>query len=793
MIITQANTRRGAPARQGDARTSAIRARTTRMIIGVSAMLLIPAASALATPAGQNGDIAFRRYLGPDRTNGAIFSIAPDGSGERQLTRPRAPLSDDFPDFAPDGSFIAFHRGREGGTSRILTVRPDGTGLRRVDRGCRGSQLPPRCAEAAYPAIAPNGRRIAFVRYSGRIRDEQVDDEAIFSMRTDGSHVRRVTRPRSRVEVDADPQWSPDGRKIVFLRVNLTAKPRGKRAVFTVNADGSGLRRVTPWAIEAGDGPDWSPDGTRILFRSPQTEDFLNSNLYTIRPDGTSVEQITDVAPTTRVYSASFSPDGTSITLGMAGVEDAADVFTMRLDGTAVTPLTRTPLPDSAPDWGPSGATAALAKPPPTSVHCGQSLTQSVRLANDVINCPGDGLMIGADGITVDLDGHTIDGVDRPAGCDARPSTAGVGNPGGYDRVTVENGTVQQFDTGFAAGSMTDGMSHSRLHDLTVRDNRFGGIDLGSGAGVAATEGNRIEFNVVSGSACGAGIELNTGRANRFADNRVRESAVGIVMCCGAATDGNAVVRNAVSGTEENGIVVFFSGETRVAGNVLSDLGDSGIAIVGASSNSVVQHNRIARTQGVGIVVESCCGDNPAMPTGIRIAHNALTSIAEGIILFETDRNVVSRNAVSGAGRFGDPESVGIGIWLDGVNGTLVDRNAVLGGRGPGIQIGAEPDQNPSARPPTGNLVTRNASSSHASDGIRVLDVARDTTVERNTADRNGADGIHVLSPFTAITRNTASRNANYGIEAVAGVTDSGGNRARGNGNSTQCAGIACR
>ena len=158
---TTADTKpRRASVRKRDGLAHVIRARTSGMVIGAAALLLIPSASAVATPAGQNGDIAFRRYLGPDRTNGAIFTVGPDGSRERQLTAPRAPLSDDFPDFAPDGSFIAFHRGREGGTNRILTVRPDGTGLRRVDRGCRGSQLPPRCAEAACPAIAPNGRRI---------------------------------------------------------------------------------------------------------------------------------------------------------------------------------------------------------------------------------------------------------------------------------------------------------------------------------------------------------------------------------------------------------------------------------------------------------------------------------------------------------------------------------------------------------------------------------------------------------------------------------------------------------
>jgi hypothetical protein len=60
------------------------------MIVGVAAILLIPSAPAVATPAGQNGDIAFRRFLGPDRTNGAIFIIGPDGSRE-QLTSPRGP------------------------------------------------------------------------------------------------------------------------------------------------------------------------------------------------------------------------------------------------------------------------------------------------------------------------------------------------------------------------------------------------------------------------------------------------------------------------------------------------------------------------------------------------------------------------------------------------------------------------------------------------------------------------------------------------------------------------------
>jgi TolB protein len=126
-----------------------------------------------------------------------------------------------------------------------------------------------------------------------------------------------------------------------------------KQAIYTVRADGGGLRRLTPFALTAGDGPDWSPDGSRILFRSPENDDFLHSQLYTVRPDGTHLKQVTHVADGTHLYSASFSPDGRRITLGLEGTGGAADVYTMRTDGTDLRPVTRTPERDSAPDWGP--------------------------------------------------------------------------------------------------------------------------------------------------------------------------------------------------------------------------------------------------------------------------------------------------------------------------------------------------------------------------------------------------------------------------------------------------------
>src|SRR5262245_42954657 len=54
-----------------------------------------------------HGRIAFRRFLGEDRTRGAIFVMRTDGSGERQLTDPEG-WNDDYPDWSPDGRLIAF-------------------------------------------------------------------------------------------------------------------------------------------------------------------------------------------------------------------------------------------------------------------------------------------------------------------------------------------------------------------------------------------------------------------------------------------------------------------------------------------------------------------------------------------------------------------------------------------------------------------------------------------------------------------------------------------------------------
>ena len=109
-----------------------------------------------------------------------------------------------------------------------------------------------------------------------------------------------MTHPQTLLFEDDEPQWTPDGKRIVFVRSDVE---RGVGAIFTVRPDGHDLRQITLWEMDAGDGPDISPDGTRIAFARD----------------------------------------------GIAGLPD---VWTMKTDGSDVQPVTTNPLWDSAPDWG---------------------------------------------------------------------------------------------------------------------------------------------------------------------------------------------------------------------------------------------------------------------------------------------------------------------------------------------------------------------------------------------------------------------------------------------------------
>jgi TolB protein len=314
-------------------------------IFGLLAAMLaaVAATSSQATAPGKDGRIAFRRYFNGDHSWGAVFTIRDNGKGERQITHPPRGTVDDQPDWSPDGSLLVFSRSTNEGPAAVYTVRTDGSGLTLVSKCPPGGQ-PPKCSDDNLPAFAPDGKQIVF----GGGHGDQFD--LVIANRESGKQ-DVVVRATSKYNL-SDPQFSPDGKRLLFVKIGL---PSGRaHAIFVAHADGSGIHQVTPWGLIAGDNPDWSPDGNWILFRSNVELDNKQSQIYLIHPDGTRLKQLTHFKRGAIVTSSSFSPDGKRIVVGTSGVGGNADLFVMRPDGSGMHPITRTKLWDSAPDWGPA-------------------------------------------------------------------------------------------------------------------------------------------------------------------------------------------------------------------------------------------------------------------------------------------------------------------------------------------------------------------------------------------------------------------------------------------------------
>src|SRR5215217_684610 len=99
-----------------------------------------------------------------------------------------------------------------------------------------------------------------------------------------------------------------------------------------------------------------------------------------------------------------------------------------------------------------SGAKAAGQGQP----KCGDTITTDTTLHHNLVNCPNNGIIIGADNVTLDLNYHTVDGDGTPAsGCDPNTEFCDVGVVNfGHDGVTVIHGSMRQFGAGVDFGEV---------------------------------------------------------------------------------------------------------------------------------------------------------------------------------------------------------------------------------------------------------------------------------------------------------------------------------------------------
>lgn len=202
----------------------------------------------------RDGDrILFSSNLGGGNSM-EIWVMDPDGSNQRQLTF-NTPGGNFTPLESPDGTRIAFSSARSGGNPEVWVMNADGSGEQRLTTT---PQLPgQQFVWSLHPTWSADGKRIAYA--STRSGSTQ-----IWIMNADGSAQTQLTFGLGSQFPDANvPSWSLDSKLITFW-----AGFEGQFGeVWVMNPDGTNPKRITdtPDPMNSDD-PQWSPDGTKIVF-----------------------------------------------------------------------------------------------------------------------------------------------------------------------------------------------------------------------------------------------------------------------------------------------------------------------------------------------------------------------------------------------------------------------------------------------------------------------------------------------------------------------------------------------
>jgi Right handed beta helix region len=359
-----------------------------------------------------------------------------------------------------------------------------------------------------------------------------------------------------------------------------------------------------------------------------------------------------------------------------------------------------------------------------TTVHCGDVITESVVLDSD-LNCPGDGIVIGASNVTLDLNGHTISGQGSGNGISVLPPPQVP--PYTRQNIEVRNGVVRNFKLSVAMENVVGAV---------IRDLTADGGGIWCFGGQCTIEHTHVTSAVPTTDQFAYGILFAQCYASEVRGNVVRGMGKGITI-----------------GPGTRGFVI--------AGNVLAD---NAVGIQIAHSGATMTENRISGSRSAAI--DEYSGGGP-------IIHNELTgNPGAGIVVEERSGGPILDNVVSNNG------ADGIQVAPEYASATI-ERNLVLRNGGDGISAGEGGTQI------MANIVSRNALDGIF---VRKRDdfYGGGTVVERNHADHNSGDGIHTDSANANLTDNHTWFNGNLGIEAAPG-TLGGDNWAKHNANPLQC------
>lgn len=349
-------------------------------------------------------------------------------------------------------------------------------------------------------------------------------------------------------------------------------------------------------------------------------------------------------------------------------------------------------------------------------VSCGDTITVDTTLDSDLIDCPGNGIVIGANAITLDLGGHTVDGADP------NQTNAGillVGKSG----VTITNGSVYEFYTGLEVSGISNVVRRVTVgcgQTECDADEAFGMNLTGLDADLLVTESTIV--NSTTGIAIqGTNVRIE---ANRFLNNGLQ------------ITGTDNIVRNNLMAAGSISMIDNPGPGNLIAGNVIRE---GGIQALNGSFNAISENRIDGAHVGIHVIGEDA-QDNVVTDNEVRRSGTGI------MVTFGASQNLIARNRVL--------RSDSYGIQLAGI-GDFSSQNQVLGNvarlsGADGIAVDSET---------RGTLLEQNTASRNRDDGIDVDNA--ETTITRNRADRNGDLGIEAVEGVIDGGGNRARGNRN--------------------------------
>jgi TolB protein len=299
--------------------------------------------------------IAFKGSNPPPAAGGCvstIYVVNADGSGRTNLTN--GPADAGHGGWSPDGTRFAFTSDRDG-NAEIYVVNADGSALTNVtnDPGFNNFSDNPGNDGSAW---SPDSSRLSFIAQCKVVGGKL----ELYVVNADGSGLTYVGHPDPDViggwmgcDASFDPNgppisggYDPNAAHVAFVKGFGDGKGE---ELFVMNADGSGLTRLTNNAVDDHN-LVWSPDMSRIAWGRSIAG---NAEIWVVNPDGSGLTRLSNGPEGDALRDGGWAPDSSRIAFGSSR-DGNEEIYLVNADGSGLTNLTNNPGEDNGPVWSPA-------------------------------------------------------------------------------------------------------------------------------------------------------------------------------------------------------------------------------------------------------------------------------------------------------------------------------------------------------------------------------------------------------------------------------------------------------